>query len=360
MLGLAMALVLHQKFQGRGLLRAAVLLPWAMSPVSVGILWGWIFNGDYGSLNAILRGMELTHDPIFWLGSGTSAFACLVVVYIWNQAPQGRLLILAALQSMPDNLDRAAQIDGAGPLVRFRSIILPQLAPTLIMVAVLSTINALMAFDLLWVITKGGPVNATSLFAWLGYTYGFHFLRFGPAAAIMYILTAASLVLACGYFWLARARKPAVPEDDDVVAFGAARNFAPLPPRQTRRPLPVPKAVRRIAFRGVALLFGLWSILPIALLLLMSVTPTLELVRAPPAIIPTTIVLDNYKAVLFPELTDTASVQAHRIPISIWNSLVIAVMTSLISVVASACSAYGASRAKSSRSVASPPRNARC
>ena len=116
-LGMAMALVLNARFPGRNVLRSVVLIPWAMSPVAVGILWGWIFDGTYGTLNALLfdlRPDRQERSP----GWPTArwAFNIVALVHVWNQAPLTCLLILAGLQSMPENLHRAARIDGAGPV----------------------------------------------------------------------------------------------------------------------------------------------------------------------------------------------------------------------------------------------------
>ena len=111
---MAMALVLNMRLLGRNLLRSIVLVPWAMSPVAVGILWGWMFNGDYGTFNAAAVDLGITRHPIHWLGNGTLAFNLVALVHVWNQAPLTSLLILAGLQSMPENLHRAARIDGAG------------------------------------------------------------------------------------------------------------------------------------------------------------------------------------------------------------------------------------------------------
>ncbi|MEZ5905910.1 MAG: sugar ABC transporter permease [Geminicoccaceae bacterium] len=119
-LGMAMALVLNQRFWGRGVLRSFVLIPWAISPVAVGILWGWMLNGNYGTFNGILTDLGLVEKPIAWLANGWAALNLVALVHIWNQAPLASLLILAGLQSMPENLRRAARIDGAGPLVRFQ------------------------------------------------------------------------------------------------------------------------------------------------------------------------------------------------------------------------------------------------
>ena len=119
-LGFAMALVLNQDFPGRNFLRSVVLVPWAMAPVAVGVLWSWMLNGEYGT-NAILFDLGLIDSPIHWLADGRLAFNMVALAHVWNQAPLASLLILAGLQSIPDNLHRAARIDGAGAIRRFFS-----------------------------------------------------------------------------------------------------------------------------------------------------------------------------------------------------------------------------------------------
>jgi ABC-type sugar transport system permease subunit len=184
-LGMAMALALNGRFPGRGVLRSVVLIPWAMSPIAVGILWNWIFNGDYGPLNAILMDLGIISQPVHWMGSGTFAFHAVALVHIWNQAPLTALLLLAGLQSMPDSLRRAARIDGAGVVQRFLRITVPWLRPMLLLVMILTTINAIMAFDLFWIMTRGGPGSASTVFSWMGYAYAFQFFRFGEGAAVL-------------------------------------------------------------------------------------------------------------------------------------------------------------------------------
>ena len=126
----------------------------------------------------------------------------MALVHVWNQAPLTSLLILAGLQSMPESLHRAARIDGAGPFQRFFRITLPWLRPMLLLVMILTTINAIMAFDLFWVMTSGGPGSATTVFSWMGYAYAFQFFKFGQGAAILYVLTVLCLLLAWLYLKL--------------------------------------------------------------------------------------------------------------------------------------------------------------
>ncbi len=190
------------RFPGRNFLRSIVLVPWAMAPVAVGMLWGWMLNGEYGTFNAVLLDLGLIDKPIHWLGNGTLAFNMVALAHVWNQAPLTSLLILAGLQSLPENLHRAARIDGAGAIRRFVSITLPWLRPMLLLMLILTTINSIMAFDLFWIMTRGGPGSATTVFSWMGYAYAFQFFKFGEGAAILYVLTITCLILAAVYLKL--------------------------------------------------------------------------------------------------------------------------------------------------------------
>ena len=201
-LGFAMALVLNQNFPGRNFLRGVVLVPWAMAPVAVGVLWSWMLNGEYGTFNAVLFDLGLVDSPIHWLADGRLAFNMVALAHVWNQAPLASLLILAGLQSIPENLHRAARIDGAGAVRRFFSITLPWLRPMLLLIMILTTINSIMAFDLFWIMTRGGPGSATTVFSWMGYAYAFQFFKFGEGAAILYVLTILCLILAALYLKL--------------------------------------------------------------------------------------------------------------------------------------------------------------
>ena len=358
-IGMGMALVLNARFPGRGVLRGLVLIPWAMSPVAVGILWGWIFNGDYGPLSAVLLDLGVIGKSVHWLGNGSAAFALVAVVYVWNQAPLTCLLLLGGLQSMPDSLHKAARVDGAGPWRRFWRITLPWLRPMMLLVLILTTINAIMAFDLFWIITQGGPGSATTVFSWLGYVQAFQYFRFGQGAAILYLLTVACLLLAVVYFVLllspARGRTAPVAARPlaETLQIRAPTAAAParvaIPRRITRRSLPGRERWGRAALSIAAVAVLVWSVAPFAWLVVMSLSPSSDLIRSPPSLIPGHLVLDNYRAVLFPQASGAASVQAHRVPYAIWNSIVVATFVTLINVALGSLAGYGFNIAGRSR-----------
>jgi ABC-type sugar transport system permease subunit len=369
-LGMAMALVLNQDFPGRNFLRSAVLVPWAMAPVAVGVLWGWMFNGEYGTLNAILFDLGLISRPIHWLGDGTLAFNLVALVHIWNQAPLASLLILAGLQSIPDNLHRAARIDGAGSVRRFFSITLPWLRPMLLLILILTTINSIMAFDLFWIMTRGGPGSATTVFSWMGYAYAFQFFKFGEGAAILYVLTILCLILAALYLKLFF---PTVTSGKPLLAADAGASLAPREslaislinriaatgemartrlkrlPAFRRRSFFSGRLRRRLGQTGLAIaavLIFLWSFAPFVWLVLMSLSPSADLVRSPPTVVPANLTLENYRFVLFPGgvADGQSSVQATRVPYSIFNSLVVAVCVTAINLVLGSLAGYAYAR----------------
>lgn len=348
-LGTLFALVLNRRFAGRGFLRSVVLVPWAMAPVSIGVLWSFVYAGNFGLLNGFLHDIGMGSLAAAWFGDGFRALNLVALTQIWNQAPLTTLMMLSALQSMPANLHRAALLDGAGPVRRFFSITLPWLKPTLLFSTIIATINALMTFDIIWIMTRGGPGSATTTLSWLGYLQSFQFLKFGEGAAILYVLTVLSLACAILYFFVLRPRKPkTAPADTEAEAkVKAARSrpaMAVIPPWRTRSRLH-PATARNLS----KILFGLavaaifvWSFLPVAALVFISLSPATDLIRTPPSIFPSALTFENYRMVLMAE--GTTSVQAQRVPLSLVNSFVIGAIVSVINVTLGTFAGYGFAR----------------
>ncbi len=199
LVGLAMALVLHERFHGRTLMRSLLLIPWSLSRVVVGLLWVGLLDFEFGALNAALTRVGLIDGYIAFFKDGFTALNVLVSVYMWNQAPFATLLFLAGMQSIPPELHLAAEVDGAGYWQRFRHVTLPAIKPLLFLVLVLSTVNGFLMLDLIYVLTMGGPGYDTTTISWLGFRTAFTFFKFGPGAAILYTLTAFCLVLTFVY-----------------------------------------------------------------------------------------------------------------------------------------------------------------
>jgi ABC-type sugar transport system permease subunit len=197
--GLAMALILNERFRGRPLMRSLLLIPWSLSRVVVGLLWIGILDFEFGAFNGLLYDLHLLDGSIAFFRDGFSALNVLVSVYAWNQGPFAALLFLAGMQSISVDLYSAAEVDGAGYWQRLRHLILPALRPTVFLVVMMATVNGFLMLDLIYVLTMGGPGHDTTTVSWLGFETAFVFFKFGPGTAILYTLTAICLLLAVIY-----------------------------------------------------------------------------------------------------------------------------------------------------------------
>lgn len=156
LLAVPLALLLNRAFPGRGVLRASALIPWAIPTVVSAKLWAWMFNPDYGLINRLLPGADIN-----WLGAPGYALHAAIVVDVWKTTPFVALLVLAGLQGIPEDLYKAARVDGASPWRTFRSITLPLLKPAILLALLFRTLDAFRVFDAIYVLTEGGPANTT-------------------------------------------------------------------------------------------------------------------------------------------------------------------------------------------------------
>ena len=168
LLGLGIALIVHEQFKGRGWVRAMVLIPWAIPTVVASQMWRYIFNDQYGLVNLILFGNEVSRY-IPWLANPVFAFLAIVLADVWKTSSFAGLLILAGLQVIPDELYDAARIDGANAWQRFWKITLPLLKPAILVALLFRTMDAFRVFDLVFVMTQGGPADATQVLQYYGY-----------------------------------------------------------------------------------------------------------------------------------------------------------------------------------------------
>lgn len=203
-LGVLAALLLNQQFRGRTVLRALMILPWALPTVVNATLWRLIYNPEYGALNAALTQVGLLDAYRSWLGEPNTALAALIVADCWKNFPLVALIALAALQAVPRDITAASMVDGAGPIARFRFVILPYLVGPLLVALVLRTIEAFKVFDIIWVMTRGGPANSTRTLSILVYQEAFSFQRAGSGASLALIVTLLVTVLAVAYAALVR------------------------------------------------------------------------------------------------------------------------------------------------------------
>jgi len=160
-IGLAMALVMHQAFRGRALLRAVVLVPWAILTVVTAITWRTIFEPELGFANTMLDALSLPGADVVWLGEEGYALAVMILADVWKTAPFMALLLLAGLQGIPDELHDAAKVDGASTWQRFRSITLPLLVPAITVALIFRSLDALRIFDLPYILTRGANGTET-------------------------------------------------------------------------------------------------------------------------------------------------------------------------------------------------------
>lgn len=198
-LGLALALLLNETFLGRGVLRSLVLLPWAMPGVVNGLMWRWIFDPKVGVLNGLLSSLGLIDDYYGWLIHPTSAFFLTAVAEAWNLLPIAVIILLSGLSTIPTDLYDAARVDRAGVVNRFRHVTLPWLLHPLLLALILETMNAFRAFDTIYVLTGGGPGDATNVIALLTVRTTLTYLQFGSGDAYAYVITLITLVIAIGY-----------------------------------------------------------------------------------------------------------------------------------------------------------------
>lgn len=190
--GLLIALLIHRSFKGRGMVRAVILIPWAIPTVVSAKMWEWILNPSFGLLNYLL-GSNLN-----WLGHPTFAIHAVILADVWKTTPFAALLLLAGLQVIPEDLYKAAKVDGAGPIRTFFAITLPLLKPALLIAFLFRTLDTFRIFDVVYVMTGGGPANTTETLSLYAYKLFFQTLEFGYGSAVSVItflwIMAVSLV----------------------------------------------------------------------------------------------------------------------------------------------------------------------
>jgi multiple sugar transport system permease protein len=200
-LALGLALLLSQNLRGRWLARSLALIPWAMPPVVVGIMWKLFFQPQAGVLNETLRRTGLPGENIDWLSSFTWALPAVIVVGVWAGMPQTTIALLAGLQSIRDDLHEAAAVDGATTWQRFRTITVPQLKPVIIAITALDFIWNFNSFGLVYVLTEGGPAGKTELPMLFAYNQAFKYGEFGYASALGCAMVAVIATVLVAYLW---------------------------------------------------------------------------------------------------------------------------------------------------------------
>lgn len=202
-IGFFAALLLNRGVRGQGFLRGLLLFPWVTPTVVVAFIWLWILNPNYGVLNGIIQVLGLSDTNIYWLGHPTSAMIGLIVAKSWNTFPWMMVMFLASLQTVPRDLLEAATIDGAGRVGRLRFVIVPHLRNVFAIVILLGTISNFQHFELIYVLTQGGPFGSTTTLAVEMYRQAFESYNLGRAGALGLLWMVVLSALAVIYFWFA-------------------------------------------------------------------------------------------------------------------------------------------------------------
>ena len=201
-IGILLALVLHENLRGTKIFRSILITPMLLTPVAVGLTYRFMFDTDLGVINWALGSIGI--EKVNWLGSQTSALFAIIIVDSWQSIPFVMLLVLAALTAISPSLYEAARVDGASASQIFRRITLPLITPTLLVITMIKIMDFLKLFDTLFILTRGGPGNATTTLGLWTYKTGFVFLEFSRAAALGVIITIITLPV---YFLWRRASK---------------------------------------------------------------------------------------------------------------------------------------------------------
>ena len=201
-IGILLALVLHENLRGTKVFRSILITPMLLTPVAVGLTYRFMFDTDLGVINWALESLGI--ERVNWLGSQTSALFAIIIVDSWQSIPFVMLLVLAALTAISPSLYEAARVDGASANQIFRRITLPLITPTLLVITMIKIMDFLKLFDTLFILTRGGPGNATTTLGLWTYKTGFVFLEFSRAAALGVIITIITLPV---YFLWRRASR---------------------------------------------------------------------------------------------------------------------------------------------------------
>lgn len=200
LLGLACALALHREFMGRGVMRAILLIPYVVSAVAASYVWKWLYHSDFGVIGALAVQFGLTDKPINFLDNVHSVLPSLIVVNVWKEFSFAMVMLMAGLQTVPEQLLRAAQVDGASPWQRFWHVTFPHLRGVSMVTVLLLMVANFNSFIIPWIMTGGGPAGASDIWITQIYNIAFGRQRYGTASAYAVILFIVMMVL--GYFYV--------------------------------------------------------------------------------------------------------------------------------------------------------------
>jgi multiple sugar transport system permease protein len=206
--GVAAAVLLNAAIPGQTLFRILLMPPWIV-PMAIGIfMWGWMYNGQFGMISGLLQNFGITGGPVAFLAHGDSAFWATIVTDVWIGVPLVTLYMLAAIQSIPKDLYEAAWVDGAGRFYRFRRITLPMIVPSLLTMSMLSLIATFNSFDIIWILTRGGPSGETTTMIIDTYKTAIGSYKYGEGAARAVLICIFLSIFCFFYFRLVNRLSP--------------------------------------------------------------------------------------------------------------------------------------------------------
>ncbi len=198
-LGLGIAQLIHSRPAGWQFLRVSLIIPWAVPTIVNGTMWRWIYNADYGALNGLLTQLGVIDRYIPWLTQPRTAMNLVILADIWHSVPFIALILQAALATLPTDLEEAAAVDGANAWQRFFLVRLPLLRSAILVALVIRTVEAFRVFDIIYVITNGGPAFGTTTISFLTYLETFSFGHVGRGAALSFLISVFTLLMAIAY-----------------------------------------------------------------------------------------------------------------------------------------------------------------
>ncbi|MBW7475718.1 sugar ABC transporter permease [Paenibacillus oenotherae] len=198
-IGFALALLFNSKFPGRNLFRSLMLLAWMLPVVITGTVFQWMMSGDYGVINYFLQSIGLIDQPINWLSEGNTALLGTIIANIWIGIPFNMIILLSGLQTLPEQLYEAAKLDGANRLLQFKHITLPLMRPTILVLLMLGIINTFKVFDLIFIMTAGGPVTSSTVLPIYAYQLSFSMFDFSHGASVSMIMFVLLILVAIVY-----------------------------------------------------------------------------------------------------------------------------------------------------------------
>ena len=196
LIALLMALLLNEDFKGRKFLSSILLIPWAIPYVANGLMWKWIYDSGYGALNGALLQLGFIDSYMVWLGDTKKTLPLIANAFVWKEVPLASILLLVTMKSIPEDLYSAAKVDGANIWQRFTHITLPALKPGFTLVMIYEVMMAVRHFDLFFILTEGGPAEASYVVSWEVYVETFRKLSFGAGAALAYLLAISTFLMA--------------------------------------------------------------------------------------------------------------------------------------------------------------------